>query len=158
MNNKPVTAEESIAEQKKAHPYFKPELTHEISMIVPGRRALGESWTKVTIGHDADRIVYQTEAAEAPADGRSIVAVSGEDAEMASYILTAQMEKARSRAVAPQALTRQERFDLVNAAWHDYVEQKLRMMRGVSTFGAGGAVQRQRVAQNPATRPAMHKE
>lgn len=155
---KPITAAQSIAEQKKAHPYFKPEITHEISMIVPGRRALGESWVRVTIGHDADNMTYHSEAAAAPADGKPIMAVSGQDAEMASYILTSQMEKAKKRAVAPQALTRQERFDLVNAAWQDYVEQKLRFMKGQSTFGSGGATQRQRITQNPATRPVMFKE
>lgn len=154
----PISAAQSLAEQKQAHPYFKPEITHEISMIVPGRRALGESWLRVTIGHDQDHMTYQTEAADAPADGKAIMAVSGQDAEMASYILTAQMEKAKARAVAPQALTREERFEMVNAAWQDFLEQKLRFLKGQSTFGSGGATQRQRLTQNPATRPVMHKE
>lgn len=127
-------------------------------MIVPGRRALGESWMRITLGHDADNMTIDSEPCEAPADGKPIMAITGKDAEIADYILTAQMEKAKERAVAPQELTHEERYELVNAAWHDYVEQKLRALRGQSTFGPGGATQRQRVAQNPATRPAMHKE
>lgn len=148
-----IPAIQSIAAQKRLHPYLKPKIGHGISMIIPGRRALGESWVRVTLGHDADNMTYDSEPAEAPADGKPIMALTGEDAEIAGYILTAQMEKAKDRAVAPQALTHQERYDAVNAAWHDYVEQKLRMLRGQSAFGPGVTTQRQRVAQNPDTRP-----
>lgn len=152
-----VKKAESIAEQKAAHPMFEPVVTHDITMVVPGRRALGEDWVKVTIGHDADNIVYDTAPAEAPADRKPIMAVTGPEQEYASYILTAQMEKAKSRAVAPQELTPKERYDAVNEAWHDYMEEKLRHLRGVSTFGAAGGFQRQRVVQNPNTRPTMHR-
>lgn len=157
-HKKIIKAAESIAEQKAAHPMFKPEITHDITMVVPGRRALGEDWVKVTIGHDADNIVYDTAPAEAPADRKPIMAVTGREQEYASYILTAQMEKAKSRAVTPQDLTPKERYDAVNAAWQDYLEQKVLALRGVSTFGAAGGFQRQRVAQNPNTRPVHHKE
>ena len=153
-----ISAADSIAEQKRLHPYMKPEITHEITMLVPGRRALGETWTKVTIGHDAENVTVATEAADAPADGKPIMAVTGADAEYASYILAAQVEKAKARAVAPQALTKQERYDILNEAWHAFLEQKIRHLKGQSTFGAGGATQRQRVVQNPETRPLMHKE
>jgi hypothetical protein len=157
-HTKIIKTSESIAEQKAAHPMFTPEITHDITMVVPGRRALGEDWVKVTIGHDADNIVYDTAPAEAPADRKPIMAVTGREQEYASYILTAQMEKAKSRAVTPQDLTPKERYDAVNAAWQDYLEQKVLALRGVSTFGAAGGFQRQRVAQNPNTRPLMHKE
>lgn len=147
-----------MAEQRRLHPLLRPEIHHAISVVVPGRRALGEGWVRVTIGHDADHITYSTEAADAPADGKPIIAVTGADSEIADYILTAQMEKAKERAVAPQELTPQERYEAVNRAWLDYQEQKLRALRGQSTFGAGGSTQRQRIAQNPETRSQMHKE
>ena len=150
---KTVTSEESIREQKRLHPYMKPEVTPRVSMIVPGARVYGEDFVKVTIGHDADHIVVDSVPTEAPADRKPIIAVVGPDAEYAQYILEAQMEKARERLVAPQDLTPQERFDAVNAAWHDFVENKLRWLKGQSTFGAGGAAQRQRVVQNPDSRP-----
>jgi hypothetical protein len=152
-----LTERESYLEQRKLHPLIKPVTNHEITMVIPGRRALGETWTRVTIGHDADNITYAAEPADAPADGKTIMAMTGKDAEMASYILTSQMEKAKARAVAPQELTAQERYEMVNEAWQAYVEQKLRALKGQSTFGPGGSTQRQRTHQNPATRPAMHK-
>ena len=158
MPKRIIKAAESIAEQKAAHPMFEPEIAHDITMVVPGRRALGEDWVKVTIGHDADNIVYDTEPAEAPKDRKPIMAVTGRDGEYAKYILTAQMEKAKDRAVAPQDLTPKERYDAVNEAWHDYVEEKVRALRGISAFGAAGGFQRQRVVQNPDTRPTHHKE
>jgi hypothetical protein len=127
-------------------------------MVVPGRRALGEDWVQVTIGHDADNITYDTAPAAAPADRKSIMAISGKDQEAARYIIEAQMEKAVSRATAPQNLTPKERYDAVNEAWHNFAEQKLRALKGVSTFGSAGSTQRSRVTQNPATRPVMHKE
>lgn len=153
-----IPAIQSLAAQRRLHPFLKPKIEHGISMVIPGRRALGESWVRVTLGHDADNMTYEAQPAEAPADGKPIMVISGKDAEIAEYILTAQMEKAKERAVAPQELTHEERCELVNAAWRDYVEQKLRALRGQSTFGSGGFTQRQRVAQNPATRPMMHKE
>lgn len=154
-----ITAAESIADQKRQHPYFKPEVTPEISMIVPGRRALGETWTRVTIGHDADRITVDTAPAEAPADNIPIMAVTGPDAEYAKYILDAQLEKARDRAgQPPRGLTRQEKYDLVNEAWFAFMEQKQLHLMGRSTFGAGINVERQRIVQNPDTRPLMRKE
>jgi hypothetical protein len=84
--------------------------------------------------------------------------MTGNDAAIANAIITKQMEMAHGRLVAPQEMTHEERYKLVNAAWQDYVEQKLRHLRGQSTFGPGGSTQRQRVTQNPATRPAFHKE
>jgi hypothetical protein len=153
-----VTVEESRREQKRLHPYIKPVSNHAISMIVPGRRALGESWLRVTLGNDGDNITYSTEPTEAPADNKPIVAITGVNAEVAQAIITKQLEMAHGRAVAPQEMTHEERYALVNAAWHDWIEQKIRALRGVSTFGPGGANQRQRVYQNPSSRPLMHKE
>lgn len=153
-----VTAEESQREQKRLHPYIKPVQNHEVTMVVPGRRALGESWLRVTLGNDGDNITLSTEATEAPADNKPIMAFTGRDAAVANAIITKQMEMSRGRAVAPQEMTHEERYALVNAAWQDFMEQKIRALRGQSTFGPGGSSQRQRVHQNPSSRPLMHKE
>lgn len=148
------TARQAREEQLKLHPRLKPrDPVPVISMIVPGRRALGEQWSRVTIGHDGDEITIEREDAAAPADNKPIMAVTGPDAEYARYILEAQAEKAQARAVAPQELTREERFEALNAAWHAYMEQKLRWLNGQTTIGPAGMHQRQRVYQNPATRP-----
>ena len=153
-----VTAAESAAEQRRLHPFIKPVANHSITMVVPGRRALGEHWTRVTIGNDGDNITVDAEPTEAPADNKPIVAMTGNDAAIAQAIITKQMEMAHGRLVAPQEMTYEEKYRLVNAAWHDYIEQKIRALRGQSTFGPGGSNQRQRVTQNPATRPTMRKE
>lgn len=153
-----LTAAESYEAQRKLHPFIKPIANHSITMIVPGRRALGESWTKVTIGDDGDNITVDAEATEAPADNKPIVAMTGNDAAIANAIITKQMELSHGRAIAPQEMTHEERYRLVNAAWMDYVEQKIRALRGQSTFGPAGSTQRQRVVQNPDSRPTMRKE
>ncbi len=153
-----ISVEESYAEQRKLHPFIKPVQNHSITMVVPGRRSLGESWTKVEIGNDGTNITIATEAAEAPADGKPIVAMTGNEAAIANAIITKQYEMAKYRAVAPQEMTHEERYELVNAAWHDYIAQKIAHLKGRSVFGPGGSTQRQRVTQNPATRPAFHKE
>ena len=153
-----VTAAESAAEQRKLHPFIKPVANHSITMVVPGRRALGESWTRVTIGNDGDNITVDAAPAEAPADNKPIVAMTGNDAAIANAIITKQYEMAEYRNVAPQEMTHEQRYALVNAAWQDYIGEKIAYLKGRSVFGPGGSVQRQRVSQNPDSRPLMHKE
>ena len=144
------TRDQVIEEQRQLHPLIKPsEPKPVITMIMPGRRALGESWSKVTIGESPDGMTIAREDADAPADGKPIMAMSGPDAEYAKYIIEAQMEMAKARACAPQELTAAERYAALNKAWQDYMEQKLRHLKGVSAIGAGGMFQRERLAQNP---------
>lgn len=150
-------ADQARAEARRLHPFIKNvEPAAVITMIVPGRRALGEHWSLVTIGHDGHDLTVERQAAEAPADLRPIVAVSGPDAEYTRYILEAQVEKAQQRAATVDELSHRERHEAINAAWQAYVEDKLRWLRGQTTIGPGGMQQRQRVYQNPDTRPAHH--
>lgn len=153
-----LSKEQSLEKQSNQHPYIKPTVADQITMVIPGRRALGEQWVKVTLGHDGEDMVYDRVAADAPADGKPIIALTGEDAEYAKYILQAQMDKAKARAVAPQELTHEERMKAVNEAWQAYMGDKLAWLKGRSTIGAGGLVQRNKVVQNPADKPAFRKE
>ena len=142
------TEEESLAEQRKAHPLIKPKpMTQEMTMVVPGPRALGIPWEKVTIGHDGNDIVERREPTEAPATNQPIMALSGPDAGYANEIMEALIEKAKDKANGIQELTQAEAYAAVNEAWHAHIEQKLRWLKGISSFGAGGAIQRQRVVQ-----------
>lgn len=151
------TSEDSYREQKKLHPYLPVTPTEAvITMIVPGRRALGETWSKVTIGHDDRDMVVDREDAEAPVGGRPVVAMSGPDAEYTNEILASLAEKAAGRQLSEMSYA--EKYRIANEAWMNFVEQKLKHLKGQSTFGAGVTVQRQRVVQNPETRPVMHKE
>lgn len=153
----PKTTRQVMDEQLRLHPYLKPQAPEAVmTLVVPGARALGEQWQKVTIGHDGNDIVVDREETTAPVGNRPVMVMSGPDAEYTSYIFAAAAEKAQGRLV--YELSPQEKWEAVNRAWHEFVEQKLRQLKGQSTFGPGGSVQRQRVAQNPATRPAHHKE
>ncbi|HET6495073.1 MAG TPA: hypothetical protein VFH61_06890 [Thermoleophilia bacterium] len=131
------------------------EVTNQITMIVPGRRSLGEGWSKVSIGHTADEITVEREDAPAPADGKTITVVAGPDAEYSSYILEAAYEKAAHR--PPAELTAQEIYDATNEAWFAFLEDKARHGRGQTSIGAAGMFQRQRVHQNPETRSTMQR-
>lgn len=149
------TEQQAISEQKKLHPLIKPKaMTQEVTMIVPGPRALGIEWERVTLGHDGNNIVERREAAEAPATGQPVMALSGPDAGYAEEIMQALLEKAQEKAKNVDQLSQAEAFAAVNEAWHAHIEQKLRWMKGMSSMGAGGFIQRQRVTQNPGSRPA----
>jgi hypothetical protein len=122
-----------------------------ITLITPGRRALGEQWSKVSVTWSPDDRAYvlEREDAEAPADGRAIAIPSLGNAspEMINYILGYQMKEAeyRERAEAPtREQRRKETWERVNRMWQDYMEDKLRWLKGQTTIGAGGFNQREK--------------
>lgn len=142
--------------------------THH-TLIVPGRRALGEQWRKVTIGADADRVTVDSQPHEAPADGKPIMVMGSGDEGYIQDVVETQMGKALGRLLQEKddlCTTRPcnhdgpgcGRWQYINQLWHDYIEQKLRWLRGQTTIGPGGVQQRQTVAQNPVTRPWWFKE
>lgn len=144
------TLQQAREEQAKLHPYIKQEAMETVvTMILPGRRALGETWQKVTIGHNGSEMVYDKEATDAPEGGRPVIAMSGRDAEYTNHILAAAAEKARARLTSISELSAKEKWEAVNKAWFDYLEQKLAFAKGQSIFGPGKSIQRQRVVQNP---------
>lgn len=128
--------------------------TADHTLIVPGRRALGEEWRKVTIGHTGDRITVDNEPHEAPADGKPIMAMGVSDPGYIDDIIEAQLGKAIERANKPvREMTHDEYTRVINEAFQAWMEQKIRHLRGQTTIGPGGMQQRSRVHQNPATRP-----
>lgn len=135
------TSDESYREQKRLHPYLPVKPTTVVTtMIIPGRRALGEGWQKVTLGHDGNEMVVDREATDAPATGRPVIAMSGADAEYTDEILAAVADKAQGRAL--HELSYQEKWEAVNKAWFDHIEQKKLAFRRASTFGGHITVQR----------------
>lgn len=128
-----------------SHINFEPE--HEkplFHMIQPGRRALGEDWTEVKIGHDGTDWTVRAEPTEAPADGRAVIVPSGGELEVeqTSFVIEWQAERARQRLAAkdPLAFDR-EKVD-VNNIWHDYVEAKLKGLQGTTMSARGFFSQR----------------
>lgn len=135
------------------HSTPKPNV-NQITMVVRGRRALGETWSKVTISenHTTDKIDVIREDTEAPADDRPIMILGAKEQEYADYILTAALEKAtaRGKTVAELVTDRAEYAKTLNEIWHDYMLEKVRLYRGISQIGATGHLtQRQRVERDP---------
>lgn len=121
-----------------------------MAMVVPGRRALGETWSRVTIHWDPDERAYilRREDAEAPADGRPVYvpALGNASPEIVHFLLDAQLKEAEYRkARGPQGETQTEMHARYNRLWHDFVEQKLKWFLGQSQSGPGGMAQREKV-------------
>jgi hypothetical protein len=135
------TSEESYREQKRLHPFLPVKPTTVVTtMILPGRRALGEQWQKVTIGHDGGEMVVDREATDAPVGNRPVVAVSGADAEYTNDILAMAAEKAAGRDI--NQMTYEEKWAIANEAWFRHIEQKKAAFKGISVSGAHISVHR----------------
>lgn len=143
----------------KAQPniHIPSHYTPQMTMIIPGRRALGETFTKVELGVMDDKIVAHVEPADAPASGQTVAVMHGKDAKYASYIMQAMDEKQRT-ALAKGELGAEEKrriaYDALNKLWFDHMEQKKLWLAGTSQSGPTGLHQRQKTHQNPDTRPA----
>lgn len=131
--------------------------TEVIRMIVPGRRALGEDWSEVVIGHTDDAIVAHKRPTEAPEGGVPIMAVGGRDAQHMRDIVEAQRGKQAERTMVDRgswecesltcghATSACPMFQLLNEMWWNYNEMKAKELAGITTIGAAGTFQRQRV-------------
>lgn len=143
----------------KAQPniHIPSHYTPQMTMIVPGRRALGETFTRVELGVMNDRIVVHTEPTEAPASGQTVAVMHGKDAKYAEYIMEA-MDAKQKEALARGALSAEEKrkiaYDALQRLWFDHIEQKKKWLSGSTQIGPSGLHQRQKVHQNPDTRPA----
>ena len=120
-----------------------------MSMIIPGRRALGEDWSKVNVFAGENGYTSEREDTPAPADGKAIFVpgMGNVSTEMADFILEQQRHMAIERLRHPNRPDPRSEADRINAMWHDFVEQKLRAFKGQSTFGPGGHTQREKVKQ-----------
>lgn len=121
-----------------------------MTMITPGRRALGESWSKVVVtpnedgGYDVDR-----EETAAPAGLRPIFvpALGNITLEMADFILESQ-RKEQEYQVAERRFDHS--FDAeakIKQLWLEYMEWKVKMLVGQTVSGPGGTNQRERIAR-----------
>ena len=123
-----------------------------VTMVTPGRRALGESWSKVSIAWDSDERAYviNREESPAPADNLPIFVpgLGNLSMEAVDFIIQSQMKESQypeSSKSLTRAQRQKEQHERINRMWHDYIEQKLRWMRGQTTVGAGGLFQREKV-------------
>lgn len=123
-----------------------------VSMVTPGRRAIGEDWSRVDIAWDADAREYTVhrEDAPRPADGLPIFvpALGNISMEIMDYLIEEQQKEAEYRARAKaQHLPQQkkEQSERINELWHAWIETKIKAFKGQSIFGPGGHTQREKV-------------
>lgn len=121
-----------------------------MTMITPGRRAFGESWSKVVVTPDENgKYVVEREDTPAPAGNRPIFvpALGNISLEMADFILERQRKEQEYQVV-------EGRFDhsfdaeaKIKQLWLDYVEWKAKELAGRTVSGPGGTNQRERIAR-----------
>lgn len=119
-----------------------------MTMVVPGRRALGEEWRKVTIRPEADGgYTTENEPAQAPPGGVPVVIpalANLSDAEI-NFILEGALkfQEYQSRRPRRRPVSDPEIQRMVQSMWNDYVENKLKGLKGQTTLGPGGYFQRE---------------
>lgn len=120
-----------------------------MSMITPGRRALGENWSKVTVFANPDTGAYDVEREDtpAPADNTAIlVPMMGEmSLEMADYILEYKRKDQEYRVRHGNPIRTTWTFQEINQLWQDWCEFKRKHYEGQSISGPGGWSQRERI-------------
>lgn len=116
-----------------------------MKMLVPGRRALGETWQEVTIRPTAEG-GYTTEKqpSKAPATGQPVLipAMANLSDEECNFILEGARKNAEYESRQKKKVTEADISRMVNQMWRDYMEQKLAMFKGTSQFGPKGKTQR----------------
>lgn len=134
---------------------FKQGHEHEqkpaVSMVIPGRRALGEDWVKVNIVPNPVTGGYDVQHAgdvEKPAMGQTVIVpgLSGLSTDEIDFILEGAIYRQEEVARHPrrQPVTDAEIEKMVNEMWMDYCEQKLKWFKGQTTLGPVGFNQREK--------------
>ena len=120
-----------------------------MTMLTPGRRALGEKWSKVRVFADPDAGGYTVEREDspAPADNTPIlVPQMGEvSVEMADYILEYKRQDQEYRVRRGNPIRKTWTHKEINQLWFDWCEFKKKHYLGQSVSGPGGWTQRDRI-------------
>ena len=136
----------------KAYPQIRTQVTSPtpvITMIERGRRALGEGWRKIQIGHDGDDYTISNEPTEAPADNKPIFvpALGNVSADMADYILEYQRKEAEYRARRPYSGRPQPTREKIQKMFLDYCEERIKWFKGQTQSGPYQTTQRTSLPQ-----------
>lgn len=120
-----------------------------VSLITPGRRAIGEDWSKVNVFADDNTGGYRVEREDTPAPAglRPIVVpgLGNISIEMADFILEKQRQTQEEQ-------VKEGRFDhsvdmetKIKQLWMEYMEWKVKMLEGKTVSGPYSWSQRERV-------------
>jgi hypothetical protein len=117
------------------------------TMVMPGRRALGEGWQEVTIYADdkTDTIHMDRKPVEAPAENKPIYipSMGNLSSEAVSFLMEGARKSQEYGHKDVGDMSPREYHKWINEMWMAFVEAKLKAFKGVSTFGPGGQTQRQ---------------
>ena len=116
-------------------------------MVIPGRRALGEDWSKVSIyanengGYDVER-----EDATAPAENVAIFVpgMGNMSYEAVDYLLEYKKKDQEYRKAHNQPIKRGWTYDEINKLFHDWIELKLKRFKGQTHSGPTATYQREK--------------
>lgn len=119
-----------------------------MTMIVPGQRAKGESWLKVTVTPNPDTGKYDVKREEtsAPACNTAIFvpALGNLSWEAVDYILEYKRKDQEYRKAHKLPLRQNWSYEDINKMFHDWIEFKKRHLEGKTVSGPGGWTQRER--------------
>ena len=122
-----------------------------MTMITPGRRALGEQWSKVTVvaNPDTDRIEVEKEETPAPADNTAIFvpALGNLSIEAADYILEYKRKDQEYRKAHNLPIKRGWTQTEITELFQEWMRIKIKWFKGQSVSGPGGWTQREKVSR-----------
>lgn len=124
-----------------------------IKMIVPGRRALGEDWSEVTLRPDpTGDFILETKPAEVkPVMNTPIIipAMSNLSEDEVNFILEGALkaQEYESRHPRRRPVTDAEIHKMVQELWNNYFAEKVAVLKGVSQMGPSGNTQRMKPAR-----------
>ena len=114
-------------------------------MIVPGRRALGEDWSKVTITPTPEG-TYEVEREDTPAPALNVPifvpALGNISLEMADWMLERQRKEQEYQQNDPRRQHSPVLEEKLKEWWLDFVEQKLKNFKRQTQSGPDGWTQR----------------
>lgn len=118
-----------------------------MSMIVPGRRALGEQWSKVSVLPNADgTFTVEREETPAPADNTAIFVPSlgNLSFEAVDFILEYKKKDQEYRKSHNLPVKWGWSEKEITEMFHDFCRQKLKHWKGQTVSGPGGWTQREK--------------
>lgn len=117
-----------------------------MTMIVPGRRALGEDWSKVTVTPNAETGDYDVEREDTAAPPLNIPifvpALGNVSLEIADFILESQRKEQEYQVKNPNRQHSPVLEQKIKELWLDFVEQKLKAFKRQTQSGPAGTTQR----------------